>query len=29
MKAKVTHIQHPLVQYKLSLMRKKDTSTGD
>lgn len=29
MKPKVSHINHPLVQYKLSLMRKKDTSTGD
>jgi uracil phosphoribosyltransferase len=29
MTKKLTHIEHPLVQYKLSLMRKKDTSTGD
>ncbi len=29
MKPKLTHINHPLVQCKLSLMRKKDTSTGD
>lgn len=29
MKPKLTHIHHPLVQYKLSLMRKKETSTPD
>ncbi|MEY4630953.1 MAG: hypothetical protein RIQ81_1073 [Pseudomonadota bacterium] len=29
MTPKLTHIKHPLVQYKLSLMRKKDTSTAD
>lgn len=25
----LTHVDHPLVQHKLSLMRKKDTSTGN
>jgi uracil phosphoribosyltransferase len=29
MKPKLTHIEHPLVQYKLSLMRKKETSSQD